>query len=138
MGGIFNIIYPVFSSPAYTTMKVDELAQTTHQYQRDWAGMLDFYEEEIRIFERLLDEVAHEHPDRLSILEHVEEYEAILQRKKQHIMELRSKINTLTHPSPANEPAATDWMDLDHLIRHFSADIEALKKNFRRFTAHND
>lgn len=119
-------------------MNTKEQTQKIYLQQRDWSGMLDFYEEEISIFQVLLEEVVHEHPDRLSILEHVEEYTAILQKKKQHILELRALMAEIAHLDSANEDKEQQWDALATRIHYFRAEVEALKMNFRRFTAHND
>lgn len=109
-----------------------------HQEYREWLSLLDFYEEEIRIFNLELEEVARERPELLSILEHVDEYNDILERKKAHIAAFRTQLQQVEQDIRNQRIQPEAHQALGRAIRGFSNDLEAMKQNFRRFVAHND
>lgn len=105
-----------------------------NQEYRDWLSQLNFYQDEIKIFQNELLRVIHKHPDYLAIVEHVEEYRAIFLRKLQHIDDLRHQLLLLHHPPSSIEPPEK----LKLKIEQFTTAMEELKVNFRRFASHND
>ncbi|MBK8656711.1 MAG: hypothetical protein KBG02_08610 [Haliscomenobacter sp.] len=118
------------------------MRSSPHQEHRDWLSQLDFYSEELRIFERELQKVIQEHPDLLSIIEHVDEYREILVRKKLHIQDFKARI--LGHeqqmgndPEPSGEEESVHRL-LKSELSDFQKSMEDLKRSFRRFVAYND
>lgn len=109
-----------------------------HQEYREWLSLLDFYDEEIRIFNLELEEVSREHPALLSILEHVEEYTHILERKKARISAFRTQLHHVEQAIQNQRIQPETHRALGSAIRGFSNDLEEMKQNFRRFVAHND
>ena len=63
-----------------------------HREHREWLSTLDFYQDEIKIFQKELFIVLTQHPDLPSIIEHVEEYRALFLRKLKTIDEIRYRI----------------------------------------------
>jgi len=54
---------------------------TAHRRHTNWLLQLDYMQDQVRIFQNELSRVIHQHPDFMSIIEHVEEYRAILLKK---------------------------------------------------------
>lgn len=113
-----------------------------HKEHREWLSQLDFYQDQIKIFQTELAQVLHRHPKYLSILEHVNEYRSILMKKLEHIDEYRHQI--ILHEKRISQKLEPDTEGLwDHSemrseIQQFMRDFEELKNNFRRFVAHNN
>lgn len=111
--------------------------QLNSQEHRDWLSQLNFYQDEIKIFQMELLRVVHSNPNDFQTIEHVEEYRAILLKKLHHIDDLRHRLMyhqwKLTQPEPLEEHKA-----LKSDIEAFIEDMEALKTNFRRFASRND
>ena len=63
-----------------------------HQEHRDWLSKLDFYQDELKIFQNELAQVIRRFPRRMSLLEHVDEYRKILLKKLEHIDDFRNSI----------------------------------------------
>lgn len=111
----------------------------THQEHRQWLSQLDFYEDEIRIFRRELLGVVQMHPDYFYMVEHVDEYRAILLRKLEHIDQLRHQIILQERKLIDKEVSNTnDHEALRHSMETFVQNFEEMKTSFRRFVAHND
>lgn len=113
-----------------------------HKEHREWLSQLDFYQDQIKIFQMELAQVLHRHPKYLSILEHVNEYRNIFIKKLEHIDEFRHQI--ILHEKRISQKLAPDTEGLwDHSetrteIHQFMNEFEELKQNFRRFVAHNN
>lgn len=122
--------------------KNDYIGTYQHQEHRDWLSKLDFYQDEIQIFQRELMQVLHRHPNYLSILEHVDEYRRILLKKLEKIDAFRREI--VLHEkrlSQTLDPTAEGLWDHSEVrsdIDLFFKEFEAMKSNFRRFVAHNN
>lgn len=108
-----------------------------NQEHRDWLSQLNFYQDEIKIFQNELLKILHKHSDYLAIIEHVEEYRAIFMRKLQHIDDLRHKL-LLSQYDMHDGNALPQHEALKLQIEKFVADFEQLKANFRRFASRND
>lgn len=113
-----------------------------HKEHRQWLSKLDFYQDQIKIFQNELVQVLHRHPNYLSIIEHVDEYRGIFIKKLERIDEFRHQI--ILHEKRLSETLSPDTEDLwDHStmriqVEEFIQEFEDLKQNFRRFAAHND
>ncbi len=113
--------------------------QVQHQEHREWLSQLDFYQDEIRIFQQELGKVIREHPDFFRLVEHVEEYRSILMRKLERVDDLRYRISLherqladgLAEVSDAHEQTRVE-------MERFVHDFEAMKTNFRRFVSRNN
>ncbi|MBK6948926.1 MAG: hypothetical protein IPH16_13500 [Haliscomenobacter sp.] len=113
-----------------------------HQEHREWFSQLDFYSDELRVFELELQKVIQEHPDLLSIIEHVDEYREILDRKKLHIQDMEARIvdheqRMGINPAPSGEEENVHQV-LKSELSDFQKSMEDLKRSFRRFVAYND
>ncbi|MFN7119127.1 MAG: hypothetical protein ACK4TA_20180 [Saprospiraceae bacterium] len=109
-----------------------------NQQHREWLSQLNFYQDEIKIFQLELLRVVQSHPDDFPVIEHVEEYRAILLKKLHHIDDLRHRL--LYHHWKLTQPVdpAIEHDDLKLDITQFVKDFEALKTNFRRFASRKD
>lgn len=110
-----------------------------HQEHRDWLSQLDFYQDQIKIFQNELCGVIQEHPDYLQKIEHVDEYRAILLRKLQRIDDLRHDIMRHERQLAAeHNPGAEVHEEVRSAVENFVQDFEAMKMNFRRFVSRNN
>lgn len=114
--------------------------QTKHQQHREWLSQLNFYGDEIKIFQNELLEVVQSHPDFFRMIEHVDEYRAILLRKLEHIDDLRYRI--ILHERKLAS-AEQDTNEEDHeavkqQMETFVKEFEEMKVNFRRFVSRNN
>ncbi len=118
------------------------MRSSPHQEHRNWLSQLDFYSDELRIFELELQKVIQEHPDLLSIIEHVDEYREILDRKKLHIQDFKARILDHEQQMGDNPTSSEDKDEVHSLLKSelsdFQKSLEDLKRNFRRFVAYND
>lgn len=108
-----------------------------NQQHREWLSQLNFYQDEIKIFQLELLRVVQSHPNDFPMIEHVEEYRTIFLKKLHHIDDLRHRL--LYHQwqlTQAESGIATDDLKTD--MERFVQDFEALKTNFRRFVSRND
>lgn len=103
---------------------------------------LDFYQDELKIFQNELAKVIRRFPGRLSILEHVDEYRKILLKKLEHIDEFRREISlqeALLHDFQDTSPKVyTQHKLLEYDLNHFFHQMEAMKQGFRRFVSRNN
>ena len=78
-----------------------------HKEHREWISSLNFYQDEIRIFQKELEKVLFEYPDLYSIIEHVDEYQHILSKKLSQVSSFRRQIilheRHLTNSKSINE-----------------------------------
>jgi hypothetical protein len=113
-----------------------------HKEHRQWLSKLDFYQDQIKIFQYELMQVLHRHPNYLSIIEHVDEYRDIFLKKLHRIDEFRHQI--ILHERRLSQKLSPDTEGLwDHStmrtqIEEFINEFEDMKKSFRRFVAHNN
>ena len=118
-----------------------KLSNLHHKEHQKWLSQLDFYQDEIKIFQNELVTALHRHPNFLSIAEHVEEYRSIFLKKLGHIDEYRHRIIYLEkHLSQHLDPNPENLWDHETLRNHvseFVSDFEKLKANFRRFVSRN-
>jgi hypothetical protein len=122
--------------------KNDYIGTYQHQEHRDWLSQLDFYQDEIRIFQHELMQVLHRHPNYLSIIEHVDEYRRILLKKLEKIDEFRREIvlheKRLSQTLDPTAEGLWDHSEVRNEIALFFKEFEAMKTNFRRFVAFNN
>lgn len=110
-----------------------------HQEHRAWLSQLDFYQDEIKIFQNELCSVIQEHPDYLQKIEHVDEYRAILLRKLQRIDDLRHAIMLHERQLVGTAlPSEDDHDDVRSELENFIRNFESMKVNFRRFVSRNN
>ena len=113
--------------------------QFHHQEHREWISSLDFYQDEIRIFQKDLEKVLFEFPDLYSIIEHVDEYQNIFSRKLTRVSNLRRQIilheRHLTDGKSINESDLWGHTETREKLEEFIADFEKLKVNFRGFVS---
>ena len=101
--------------------------------------MLDYYQDELNIFQKELGRVLLEFPDLYSIIEHVDEYRGIFIKKMKKIDKFRREI-TLHERHLADEGLREntdlwDHMELRDKFIDFGYKFDKLKTNFRRFVA---
>ena len=112
-----------------------------HKDHKEWTSRLDFYSDEIEFFFKELNKVFDHNKENLAWMEFIDEYEAILDKKSEHIKELRGRI-------ALGEKEIADGFDEDKLTRKhhqlhldfvdFEKSFLDMKKGFKRFASHND
>lgn len=109
-----------------------------HRAYREWANELQFYRDEIRIFQKELNLIVERHPSLLSIIEHVDEYRHILEKKNNKIDVLQDRIRAKEKLLVIRaEPSSADFEEIENKHKTFVTKMEALKQNFKRFVAKN-
>jgi hypothetical protein len=114
-----------------------------HRKHLEWLHQLDYMQDQIKIFQHELLRVVHEHPDYMSILEHVDEYRGILLRKLQHIDDFRSSIAIQERLLAGARPddlllKSEEFGQLEARLEEFFGSFDALKPTLRRFVSRND
>ena len=110
-----------------------------HKEHREWMASLDFYHQEIQIFQKEVAKVLLEFSDLYSIIEHVDEYRDIFSKKMEQIDLFRREI--ILHERHLKEdddfPSEDLWshMELRDKINEFIDDFEKLKINFKGFVS---
>ena len=110
-----------------------------HKEHREWISSLNFYQDEIRIFQKKLEKVLFEYPDLYSIIEHVDEYQNILSKKLVQINNFRRQI--ILHERHLSDSKSINELDLwghtetREKLEEFTTDFEKLKVNFRGFVS---
>ena len=117
------------------------VSEFQHKEHTEWLKLLQFYKEEIGIFQGELSLVLNSHSDRLSLIEHVDEYRTIFYKKLGQIEAIRNQINSHEKELSIDlDPETEDLWDHQEVRRQmadFTTEMESMKKNFRRFVAKN-
>ncbi len=112
-----------------------------HQEHNQWLSKLNFYQDEIKIFQNELMVVLHKHAGNLSIIEHIDEYRAIFLKKLGHIDDIRKQIflleKSLKEEMAVSPDEAWDHQEVRKEVDEFVNDFEAMKKRFKRFVSNN-
>ena len=114
-----------------------------HQKHLEWMHQLDYMQDQIKIFQHELMRVIHEHPDYMSIVEHVDEYRSILMRKLQHIDDYRTKIALQERVLGGARPdslllRSESFGLLEAELEEFFKSFDSLKATLRRFVSRHD
>lgn len=114
-----------------------------HRKHLEWMHQLDYMQDQIKIFQHELMRVVHEHPDYMSIAEHVDEYRGILLKKLQHIDDFRGRIAVQERVLGGARPDTLfleegEFMELEADLDAFFGAFEDLKTNLRRFVSRHD
>ena len=120
-------------------MDKKELSRVHHQEHRQWLSQLNFYEDEIKIFQKELSMIVERNPSQYSISEHAEEYNKIFRKKLKKIFQLKEQLNLHEKGLSSGKISINDEL-WDHEetrlnISKFIRKIEDLKKNFKRFVS---
>ena len=117
------------------------ISNLQHKEHLRWLKLLDYYEDQIRIFQQELLLTFHRHTSYWSILEHVQEYRRIFLKKLESIDELRHQTilreKLLTEQLNSEEKELLLSEDLPRKIEKFNRHFDALKISFRSFIARN-
>lgn len=118
-----------------------KVSNLRHKEHIEWLNLLDFYQEQILIYQEELLLTFHRHPKYWSIVEHVTEYRRIFLRKLKNIDDLRHEIilleKQLSEQLHAEIPINADAAKTRRKMEKFITKFESLKKNFRSFVAKN-
>ena len=111
-----------------------------HAHHRQWIKELDFFQDEVKIFQNELVKVWQQHIQSFSIQEHVQEYRSILMKKLVHIDDFRHGILELERQMANGELEGIDvrHAQLAQDIEAFRQDFATLKDTFHRFVIRND
>jgi vacuolar-type H+-ATPase subunit I/STV1 len=122
-------------------MNTSLIIELHHKEHQDWLSKLNFFQDEIKVFQNELASVLHKNLDHVQVIEHVEEYRTIFLSQFKKIDDLRHSIiehekylsSTLTeHPENAEAHRKTGQK-----LQDFSDQFEALRQAFRRFASRN-
>ncbi len=120
-------------------MSKHDLNSQYHKEHQEWLKELDFYSDEIKIFQKELSVIMDRHPDQFSITEHSDEYKQIFHKKLEEINKLRQQMQLHEHElTNQNEPINDEIWDHETTrvnLLDFVNRFEKLKKNFRRFVS---
>lgn len=121
-------------------MQTISIKEFHHADHKEWMSTLDFYQDEIKIFQSNLSKVVQAHSDLFSIIEMVDEYRKLLMKKLFKIDELRHQI--ALHEHHISNPLADqksefiwDHQEVNQRMKDLKLNFNGLKKNLRRFTA---
>ena len=116
-----------------------ELHSQYHKEHKAWLSQLDFYADEIKVFQNELSMIMDRHPDQFSITEHSDEYNEIFRKKLKEIEKLKRQLKLHEHElTKGKEPLSDELWDHESTrvdVSNFVTKIEELKKNFRRFVS---
>ena len=116
-----------------------ELNSQYHKEHLEWLSQLDFYFDEIKIFQKELSMIMDRHPNQFSITEHDDEYNEIFRKKLHDIDKLKLQLKLHEHElTKGNEPEMDELWDHETTrvnVLEFVTKFEELKKNFRRFVS---
>ncbi len=111
-----------------------------HQLHRACIQQLDYVLDQIQLFREALARVVFQHPDDLSLLEHVEEYRAILHRKQERALALKEAVKAqerqLALQASGEAAEACDEALPD--VQGFEEEFELLRQTLRRFVSRHD
>ncbi len=116
-----------------------ELNSQYHKEHQEWLSQLDFYSDEIKVFQKELSMIMDRHPNQFSITEHSDEYNEIFRKKLDDINKLKLQLKLHEHELiKEEEPLHDEIWDHETTRSHvlaFVTKFEKLKKNFRRFVS---
>lgn len=120
-------------------MAITNSIEFHHKEHREWISSLNFYQDEIRIFQKELEKVLFEYPDLYSIIEHVDEYQHILSKKLSQVSSFRRQIilheRHLTNSKSINESDLWGHTETREKLEEFITNFEKMKVNFRGFVS---
>ena len=119
-----------------------KISDLHHKEHLKWLRLLDFYQEQILIFQEDLLLTFHRHPKYWSITEHVNEYRRIFLKKLKSIDDLRHEI-ILSEKQLSEELYKATLLTVEGVktrrrMDKFIEKFELLKKSFRKFIAKNN
>ncbi len=125
----------MLAMPELTPQTVD-----LHQLHRAHLQQLDYVLDQIQLFREALSMVISRHPDDLSLLEHVEEYRAILHRKQERALALKAAVQAQEHQLAlqASGVVAEPCQEVLPDIQGFGQEFELLRQTLRRFISRHD
>jgi len=111
-----------------------------HASHRGWIKELDYFQDEVKIFQNELVKVWQQNIQSYSIQEHIQEYRSILMKKLIHIDDYRHRILDLERKMAVGEldTIASTHAELASLMQAFKEEFETLKTTFHRFVVKHD
>ena len=112
-----------------------------HKDHVEWLKEIDFYQNQILIFQKELSTVLLRHPELFSIIEHVDEYRSIMMNKLSKLDEIRRQI--ILHERQISKTLKIgaieiwDHVEVSNSMKHFRSAYEKFRNNIRGFIAHN-
>ena len=112
-----------------------------HKDHKQWQSKLDFYRDEISFFFKELNKVFDKDKENLQRMEFIDEYEAILEKKKEQLESIYLRINDAEKILSKGETSIVlqkihHQLSLDLL--KFQRGYLKMKQGFKMFAAHND
>ena len=118
----------------------DQMIHIHHDHS-SWLKILDFHENEIDFFKKELQIVVNANASSMSVIEHVEEYREILERKLLTLRELQKEIKYQQKILTMDEilPDNIDYhLTMREKMDQFVNNYKTLKPLLRRFSSHSD
>ena len=116
------------------------LPEFQHQEHLEWMNQVDFYQDQVKVFQKEVALALHRHNDLFSIIEQVDEYRKILLNKLERLDEIRTQIILHEKNLAANLeiPSISIWdhFEMRRQMNLFEKDFEYLKKRIRSFVSH--
>ena len=112
-----------------------------HRDHNTWLNALQFYGDEAKFFKKELTNVTNANNDSLSVIEHVQEYQKILDKKLialealQEDIKFQQKIFSMDEILPDN---IEYHLIMKEKYEKFVKSFEELKPAFKRFSSHFD
>jgi hypothetical protein len=110
-----------------------------HRKHQAWINKLDLYQDEIYILKKELESILLEFSDLFSIMEYVDEYQKILNKKLEQMGEFRQQINLherqLKGEYIFKQEELWDNLELQEKLNYFSENFNTVKNSFRKFVA---
>lgn len=111
-----------------------------HKDHTQWKRKLDFYRDEISFFFKELNKVFDKDKQNLQRMEFIDEYEAILEKKQEHLEAIYLRINEAEKSLSKGESSLIlqkvhHQLSLDLL--KFHRGYLKMKQGFKMFAAHN-
>lgn len=123
-------------------MKEDQVSSLYHREHQEWSTKLNFFQDEMKFFQKELTRIASKHPDLPSIEEHVQEYKQLFKKKSSRIEDLRRHIANheanIAHYKNQEDLDLAEHHSMRELFHELDSNFSELRKNFQRFAAHND
>ena len=111
-----------------------------HKEHNEWMSRINFYQDEIKIFQSNLSKVIQAHPDLFSIIEVVQEYRRILLKKLEKLDNMRYQIALHEHQlanadSSHQNDQLWDHQEVRERMLEFDSNFDELKSTLRHFAA---
>lgn len=114
-----------------------KIPERYHKDHKQWLSKIEFYFDQIRIFQNELSHALMEQKNLFSLVEHVEEYKQILIKKIKRLTNLKHQIiyheRAIAYDFSLTTIVLWDHHQVKTEIEQFEIDFNEFKNNFRKF-----